>query len=43
MWLFVFQARGFLANAIPVFQAVADVRPNKLSLTGYILAMLEAK
>lgn len=41
--LFDVQARGMLVQAINIFSDIAERRPNKESITGYILAMIEAK
>ena len=32
-----------LVHAVNIFLDIAEKRPNKASITGYILAMLEAK
>ena len=37
------RTRSTLVHALNVFTEVAQTRPNKKSITGYILAMLHAK
>ena len=37
------RARGIITHALEVFTQVAETRPNKHSITGFILASLEAK
>ncbi len=37
------QARGILVQACNIFADIAESRPNKYSITGYILAKLEAQ
>lgn len=37
------QARGILVHSIDEFQRIADERPNRTSVSVFILAMLEAK
>ncbi len=40
---YMLQSRGMLQNALNVFSDVAETRPNKISICGFILASLEAK
>ena len=37
------KARAILVHALNVFMEVAESRPNKAGITGYIMAKLEAK
>ena len=42
-WQYLFQARSMLLHALNIFTDLLELRPNKMSIIGYILAQLNAK